>query len=96
MSVKVEYQPAAESDLDDIWLTIALNNPVAADRVIDAIHDRAKLLSDFPELGPERPDIAPDLRVLVEGSYLILYRFTETSVEIVRVVHGARDMTALF
>lgn len=96
MSVKVEYQPAAESDLDDIWLTIALNNPAAADRVIDAIHDRAKLLSNFPELGPERPDIAPDLRVLVEGSYLILYRVTETSVEIVRVVHGARDMTALF
>ena len=31
------------------------------------------------------------MRVLVEGNYLILYRVTEKSVEIVRIVHGARD-----
>ena len=95
MNAIVRFQPAAEKDLDEIWLTVALNSPGVADRVIDAIRDRVAPLSDFPELGPERPEIAPGMRVLVEGNYLILYRVTEEAVEIVRVVHGARDLAAL-
>ena len=86
----------AKADIIDIWRTIADSNPNAATRMVRRIDERIKRLADFPELGPERPDLAPDLRVLIEGNYLILYRLTETSVEVVRVVHGARDMTALF
>lgn len=92
----VRFQPAAEADLDDIWLTIGSNNPRAADRIVDSLHNRALLLSDFPQLGPERPDIADGLRMLVEGNYLILYRITKNSVEIGRVIHGARDLSTLF
>lgn len=40
-------------------------------------------------VGAARPDIAPDARMLVEGSYLILYRIRTEDVQIVRVVHGA-------
>lgn len=92
---KVRFQPAAEADLDDIWLTIGLNSPAAADRTVDAIYNRSMQLVDFPELGPERPEIADGLRSLVQGHYLILYRIAETSVEIVRVIHGARDLNTL-
>lgn len=36
----VIFSPAAESDLDDIWYHIALDNPSAADRTIDKLRQR--------------------------------------------------------
>ena len=87
--------PAAEEDLIDIWCSIALDAPRAADRVLDRIADRIGQLAAFPDLGPLRPDIAGDARALVEGNYLILYRHDGATVEIVRVVHGARDPATL-
>jgi toxin ParE1/3/4 len=88
--------PAAEEDLIDIWCSIALDSPRAADRVLDGIADRIGQLAVFPDIGPLRTDIASDARVLVEGNYLILYRHDGAMVEIVRVVHGARDPASLF
>ncbi|MBN9071231.1 MAG: type II toxin-antitoxin system RelE/ParE family toxin [Rhizobiales bacterium] len=94
--MRVVFTPAAEADLDDIWLNVALESPRAADKLIDDIRDRTSPLFDFPELGSARPEIAAEMRVLTEGAYLILYRIVEDGVEIVRVIHGARDLTALF
>ena len=53
-------------------------------------------LAQFPEMGVPRPDIAPSARMLVEANYLILYEGTTEGVEVVRVLHGARDLTDLF
>jgi toxin ParE1/3/4 len=43
-----------------------------------------------------RPDIAPKLRSSPVGSYLILYRQVAAGVEVVRVLHGARNLRAIF
>ena len=86
----------AGADLDDIWLHVALDNPVAADRLIDRILARCQALAEHPSLGPARPEIAPDARMLSVGDYLVLYRVAGTDVEIVRVVHGARRLAGLF
>jgi toxin ParE1/3/4 len=91
----VVLTPFAETDLDDIWFEIALDNPAAADRVIDAIRRRSEQLSTFSESGRLRPDIAADARSLTVGNYLVLYRHFKATIEIVRIVHGARDLTAL-
>lgn len=88
--------PAAEDDLIGIWLHIARDNPVAADRFLDWIAERIGMLADFPEAGAARPDIAEDVRMLAVESHVVLYRIVGTVVEIVRIVHGARDATALF
>lgn len=95
-STTVVFTPAAETDLDDIWYAIALDNPAAADRTIDAIQKRCGQLCAFPESGPLRSEIAAQARSLNEGRYVILYRISATAVEIIRIVHGARDLTALF
>ena len=87
---------AALHDLTEIWFTLALDSRTAAMRVVEAIDRRILALADFPEMGPIREDVAPDLRMLVEGNYLILYRVRSEAVEIVRVVHGARDLASLF
>ncbi len=71
---------------------IARDDPHAADRVLDALERRTMLLARHPEIGRERPDIAPGVHYLVSGNYLILYRIGEDRVEIVRYVHGRRDL----
>lgn len=94
--MRVIFTPTAEQDLDEIWFEIAQDSESSADRVIDRIRERSSKLSDFPELGPTRPDIAKSARSLTVGNYLILYQPTDKSVEVIRVVHGARDLTTLF
>ncbi|MER8452368.1 type II toxin-antitoxin system RelE/ParE family toxin [Mesorhizobium sp. M1428] len=61
-----------------------------------AIAERVVQLGTFSESGPKRPNIAADVRTLTIGNYLVLYRPAEQRVGIVRVVHGARDVSALF
>ena len=55
-----------------------------------------KLFSTPIKLGAARPDIATEVRYLTVGNYLILYRELSNSVEIVRVLHGARNLEAIF
>lgn len=61
-----------------------------------------KLLAKFdslaatPGLGRVRSELSPWLRILPVGNYLVIYQPIETGVEIVRVLHGARDLDALF
>lgn len=93
---EVFRSPAAENDLIDIWVSIALDNRRAADQLHQEFTERFRQLAAFPELGPLRTDISHEMRTLTCRSYLILYRIAAPErVEIVRVVHGARDLTAL-
>jgi toxin ParE1/3/4 len=100
---QIVISPAAERDLQDIWLTIAADNPPAATRVVRAIGTKIDRLADYPRLGPRRPDIRTTTRILVEGPYLVLYETHPDTdegqvneVAIVRVVDGRRDLTSLF
>ncbi len=88
---------AAEIDLLDIWRFIAQDNLSAADRVLDRIYDAFVLLGENPGAGHKREDFTADadLRFWSVYSYLIVYRKMAEPIEIVRIVHGTRDVTAL-
>jgi toxin ParE1/3/4 len=66
-----------------------------ADAFIDRFRATCDSLDSFPEMGKSRANLAPNLRSIVEGNYLIFYRPTSSGVEIVRVLHGARNLEAL-
>lgn len=83
----------ADEDLITIWAEIAADNPNAADRVLDAIEARWQQLAQHPYSGIARDDIAPNIRHLVAGQYLTLYRVTDECVEIIRVLHGRRKIS---
>lgn len=88
--------PAAEADPEEIWLSIALDKPRAADRQIQKILTRIERLRVFPEIGTIRLDLGLSIRLLVEPPYVIPYRFDAVSkIEIIRVLHGARDLPEL-
>ena len=52
----------AETDLDEIWFTIALDNVDAADRIIDILYEVAELLASRPKMGRARSELAAELR----------------------------------
>jgi toxin ParE1/3/4 len=88
--------PEASSDLDEIWLYIAHDNPDAADKYIRAIVSRFPTLASMPLMGRERPELSPGLRSFVVGHHVIFYRLFVGGVEVVRVLDGARDLPPLF
>ncbi|MGA3263831.1 MAG: type II toxin-antitoxin system RelE/ParE family toxin [Terracidiphilus sp.] len=69
------------------------------ERIFDAPREKAEMLVHHPRLGMRRRDIRPSTRMLVEGSYLILYETHPDgdeggidAVEIVRIVDGRRNL----
>ena len=86
----------ANLDLVEIALRIAGENPNAADTWLDTIDAKCRLLARMPELGRKRPDLAPDLRSLPAGSYVIFYRPVKAGIQIIRILHGARDIPTIF
>ncbi len=86
----------AESDLSEIWLFIAEDSVDVADRCFDQLYSKFLLLVQQPFLGRERQDLRPDVRSFICGKIIIFYRTTENFLEIVRVLHGARDIENIF
>jgi toxin ParE1/3/4 len=44
-------------------------------------------------MGRKVGELAPNLRSLPVGSYLIFYRPIDDGIQLIRVLHGARDIT---
>ena len=87
--------PNAEADLDDIWSFVASRDALVADRLIDAITNQFQMFREMPDAGRQRNELRVGLRSFPVGSFLIFYQRTENTIEIVRVLHGARDIPSL-
>jgi toxin ParE1/3/4 len=87
---------SASADLDDIWLFIAQDDPETADRFHDLLLSKFLALGKQPLIGRPRDDLRPDIRSFPVGNYIIFYRDQPAFVEIVRVLHAARDLEGVF
>ena len=88
---------SAEVDLVDIWRYIARDSPQNASRLVRRIRTLCNTaLVDNPLIGRARPELVRDLRSFLVGNYIVFYRPIENGVEIVRVLHGNRDIETLF
>ena len=91
--------PDAIDDLDAIWLYICKNNLAAADAVEDEIRSACAMLAKGPLRGHLRPDLTKlpvrfwTLRRY--PNYMIVYRPDSKPIEIIRVLHGRRDLKRL-
>src|SRR3989344_2134434 len=88
--------PQAHEDLLDIWVYIAKNSPHAADRALNHIDQRLKLLARSPRIGRNRAELASGLRSHPAGSYVVFYRIGEKILEVIRILHGSRDIPSFF
>lgn len=85
-------RPQAEIDLDEIWWYIAQNNPKNADNFLDFILKQCLFLAQPPYSGKKRDELLQDLRSFPVRNYVIFYFPLKNGVEIVRVMHGSRDI----
>jgi plasmid stabilization system protein ParE len=92
---RFKLSPEAAQDIREIWAYIAADNIKAARRVRLQILDACQRVARNPGIGHSREDLT-DKPVLFwpTGSYLIVYA-ARKPVEIVRVLHGARDIPSL-
>ncbi len=80
----------------EIWATLAIEaSEQVATRFVAAIEAHFEPLRHFPFSGPAREHLAPGLRVTFHSPYAIYYRPQPDALVIIRIIHGARDLTAL-
>lgn len=89
---QVFKRPAARSDLVEIWSFIADDNQVAADRFLNTLETKLKTLSTQPQMGRTRPELMAGLRSFPVASYVVFYLPMSDGIDIVRVLHSARDI----
>lgn len=93
---RIVVSPLAQADVDPIWDYIVRDSVRNADRFVDRLEQRLGVLAANPRLGVLRDDLRPGLRRFGHARYLIYYRLIRGGIEVVRVVHGARDQKALW
>lgn len=93
---RVRLSLEASRDLEEIEDYISQDNPDAAIRMILLIREKCALLSKQPGVGRDRSDVMSDLRGFPVGSYVIFYQPANDGIEVLRVLHGARDIPELF
>ena len=92
----IVLQPRAKTDLAEIWEFIADDSDAHADAFIDLIDQKFQVLAQQPGIGRRRDELADGLRSFPVGRYVIFYLTVPGGVQIVRVLHGARDLETTF
>src|SRR5580704_10624299 len=88
--------PSAEDDLVEIITHIAQDNPTAAATVRRKLHAAFEQLAGMPGIGHFREDLLNRRHKFWSVySYVIVYRWRAKPIEIIAVVHGARDLETL-
>jgi toxin ParE1/3/4 len=90
------FSPLAARDLDETFDTIAIHNPIAAARMIELLEQTCRTLAQQPGLGAPCDELRPGMRYMTCKNYVIFFHSTNSDVEILRIVHGARDLKTLF
>jgi plasmid stabilization system protein ParE len=86
----------AREDLDEIYEYVRKDNPDAALRVLDNLRNAMRKLAEMPEMGHLRRDLSDEpFRFWSVYSYLIIYKPESRPLQVVRVLHGARDIRSI-
>ena len=85
-------RPLALLDVAEIWDYIADDSEARANAFINTIDQKFKNLSEAPHMGRSRDELGEGMRSFPVSRYIIFYRPLPDGVEIVRVLHSARDI----
>jgi toxin ParE1/3/4 len=97
MTLRTVISSPAQQDVADLasYLDTAAGTAIS-DRVLKSIHEAVRKLGSNPTLGHIVHELdRPDLRFYLVKSYFIVYRVRGTTLEVIRVLHAARDIVAI-
>ena len=95
---KIRYLSTAENDLYDVFDYIMRDNPSAAVSLLEKFDCSISQLAVNPEIGVvPKDDRLKKLgyRILIVGKYLVFYVMKAKTVQIRRIIHGARQYSFL-
>jgi toxin ParE1/3/4 len=101
MSPRIVRRPQARRDIVATALYIADESPAVARRFLTAVESTIATAATMPGMGAPRRYRHPRLEglrmIAVQGfeKHLVFYRPVEAGIEIVRVLHTARDIEAI-
>ncbi len=92
----VLHTPRATQDLVDIgrYLVQESQSRNVAKRFLDFIATKCSVYATAPEIGELCVDLAPNVRRFAVGNYVVFYRPVRGGIEVLRVLHGSRDIPA--
>ena len=102
MGATIYWRRVAEEDLAEAYRFIGDDSPDAAERLLHAVETATHFLLEMPNAGTPREYAEVRLRRLrswaISGfeAFLLFYRPVDDGIEVVRVLHSARDLPAAF
>ena len=96
MKSRLNVTRLAEEDLLSIWDYVSDDNVTAANELLTSIESKFVVIQSQPNAGVLRSDLVPGIRSVPIGNYLIFYRAEAITVTVLRVLHGAQDLRAIF
>ena len=89
----VHWTDTAQDHLDAIYAYIAQNSPVYALRMVDRLTRRSQQIAESPFSGRRVPEYDMDqIREVIERPYRIIYHIKPDQVDVIAVLHGARNV----
>jgi toxin ParE1/3/4 len=102
MTLRIFKRPQAEADIEECFVYIAEGDFESGITFLQAVEESLNELSEFPLLGKTRNFASAELRMIrmwhVKGheNYLIFYTYSDNLIDLIRILHGARDAENLF
>jgi toxin ParE1/3/4 len=92
------WSDVAVEDLKSIGRYIGeeQHRPSTAAKIMREIGSHCDSLARVPMTGTARPDLDADIRITSWKRWIIVFRPSETGVDVLRIVDGSRDFTQLF
>ena len=94
--MRLFFAPLAEQDLESIADYIAADNPRRAVSFIQELRQQCQRIALNPHGYRMRPELGEGVRSCQHGRYVIFVEASADAVTVIRILHGARDLPALF
>jgi len=84
--MKIYWSPMAAERMDDLYEYIAVDNKLAAGKVVERIFKKVESLAKNPERGRKVPETnREEIREVFEGEYRIIYRIESKRVSVLTI-----------
>ncbi len=94
--IRYRLSPAAQNDLEKIWLYGARNwSNRQANRYSAMLKKSLDQLLAMPELAPERTVFTPPVRIHPSGRHLVVYRISGENLDVLRILGGQQDWLSI-
>ena len=96
MPKKYNLTHLAKQDISEIAKFISKDNVAAAKKVVDEIYKCFSNLSENPKLGHVRDDLTDKpVKFISVRHYMIIYKYDDSSIKIIRVLSSYRDIASI-